>query len=63
MLKIDTRARRDLNPGPSAPKADALSKLGHGPGSLLSYSYPNFKDFKVETMLLRKGVGLADELS
>ena len=25
------RARRDLNPGPPAPKAGALSWLGHGP--------------------------------
>jgi hypothetical protein len=26
-----TRARWDLNPGPPAPEAGALSMLGHGP--------------------------------
>ena len=30
------RARRDLNPGPPAPKAGALSRLGHGPFIILS---------------------------
>ena len=27
----ERRARGDLNPGPSAPEADAISRLGHGP--------------------------------
>ena len=39
------RARRDLNPGPPAPQAGALSWLGHGP-YLPSFNrfYPCFRE-------------------
>ena len=31
IVKVWLRARRDLNPGPPAPEAGALSRLGYGP--------------------------------